>query len=77
MEFSEITEDRAINENGNLHIVCFRRGTSCFMPAQNLNNTATVDERRQGVEALNRVGWRIGNDNNIYCPFCVEALTSN
>ncbi len=75
MEFREITEDIAINEDGNLHVVCFRRGASCFMPNQVLDNTATADERRQGVEALNRVGWRIGDDDNIYCSACVKAMT--
>jgi len=75
MKFREITEDRAVNEHGNLHVVCFRRGTSCFMPNQVLETTTTNDERRQAVEALNKVGWRIGDDGNTYCPSCVEAMT--
>ena len=75
MVFTEITAHRAFNDANNLHVVCFRRGTSCFMPNQVLETTTTNDERRQGVEALNKVGWRIGDDDNIYCPSCVKAMT--
>ncbi len=76
MKFTDITEDRAFNDVDNLQVICFRRGTSCFMPNQGLETTTTNDERRQGVEALNKVGWRIGDDNNIYCPACVESMTA-
>ena len=74
MEFSNITADLAVNEHGNIHVVCSRRGSGCFMPNQVINTAMTETERQQSVAALNSVGWRVGSDKNIYCPPCVQAI---
>ncbi|HOW70463.1 MAG TPA: hypothetical protein PKY77_07675 [Phycisphaerae bacterium] len=77
MKFRELTQDDAVNEQKNVHVVCSRRGNGCYMPNQVINNTMTDEEREQSVAALNRVGWRIGEDGRVYCPSCVLAIGAN
>jgi len=74
MEFTEVTEARAINDVGNLHVVCHRREEADYTLGQALVNMETDDERLKCVEDLNKIGWRIGDDGNTYCPSCVEAM---